>query len=64
MRKFSSSAKPHQEGPTAVGCTQLLIQYIGSRFCTWRASVRFPITRRDMPRRKEILLKCLTRNSQ
>jgi len=31
MRKFIASANPQKEGLTPVGCTQLLIQYIGSR---------------------------------
>jgi hypothetical protein len=56
MRRFSASANSQQEGPTARLYTAAYsVTYIG--FCVCRSSVRFRITRRDMPRRQEILLK-------
>ena len=61
---FSAWTNRQHEGPTAVGLRNCLYNILAAAFCTWRTTVRFRITRRDMPRRQEIRLKCITRKSQ
>ena len=58
MRVISVSANPHEEGPPAVGCTQLLSQHIGSSLLYVEEDLPVSYLKTRYAETQEIRLKC------
>lgn len=61
MRGILASANLHEEGPPAVGCTQLLSQYIGSSLLYVEVALPVSYLKTRYAETQEIRLKCNSR---